>query len=449
MRKLQNRIGGGAAFRPFRWWIAVLLMVATALNYLDRQSLPMVVSELRNTIPIDDIAFSQLNFLFLLAYGLMYMGGGKIVDWLGPKVSLIIMVIWWSLANMLHGFVSGLAGLFVARFLLGLGEGGGFPGSAKVVSEWFPPKERSFAFGLFNTGSSVGAMLAPPLIAAIVLSFSWRWVFIFTGLAGFVWVGIWYFLYNHPTKSRFVTDEEKALILGTATVNTEKKPADFDINWTKLFAYRQLWGLLAAKFLIDAAWYFVIFWLPKYLADARGLDIKTIGGFAWIPYAWAGGGSFLGGWFSSYLIKKNVPLDKSRKITLGIAAALLPATLLITQSPLSLTIVFFSMAMFGHQAFSTILQTACTDLFPNKVVGAVAGLAGSAGCFGAMLFSLLAGQLVHNFGYSPVFILVGLMHPLAFLLVMLVIRRFAQVKRFQAEADLATLAIKTLDEPQS
>jgi len=410
----------------YRWWIAVLLMIATALNYLDRQSLPMLVSELRNAIPIDDIAFGQLNFLFLLAYGIMYMVGGRIIDWLGPKTGLFIMVVWWSLATVLHGLVSGLTGLFIARFLLGLGEGGGFPGSAKVISEWFPIKERSFAFGLFNTGSSIGAMIAPPLIALIVLSFSWRWVFIFTGLAGIAWAAVWYFYYVSPAEGKFGKVNDKKLIpyADSAELTTD----NFDIKWIKLFEYRQIWGVLAARFLIDSAWYFVIFWLPKYLAVTRGLDIKAIGGFAWIPYAWAGGGSILGGWFSSYIIKKGISLDKSRKITLAIASALLPATLLITQSPLGLALVFFSMAMFGHQAFSTILQTACADLFPSKVVGAVSGLAGSAGCFGAMLFSLLAGQLIHHFGYPIVFTLVGLMHPAAFLLVILVVRSFAQVR---------------------
>ena len=157
--------------KNFRWWIAVMLMLATALNYLDRQNLPMVITELRKVIPIDNVVFSKLNFMFLFAYGMMYIGGGKIIDWLGPKGGLVIMVVWWSGANMLHGLVVGVSGLFVARFLLGLGEGGGFPGAAKAVSEWFPPKERSFAFGLFNTGSSIGAMIAPPLIAFIVLSF--------------------------------------------------------------------------------------------------------------------------------------------------------------------------------------------------------------------------------------------------------------------------------------
>jgi ACS family hexuronate transporter-like MFS transporter len=414
--------------KNFRWWIAAMLMLATALNYLDRQNFPMVITELRKVIPVDDIAFSKINFMFLLAYGLMYIGGGKIIDWLGPRIGLVIMVVWWSGANMMHGMVAGLTGLFVARFLLGIGEGGGFPGSAKAVSEWFPPKERSTAFGLFNTGSAFGAMIAPPLIALIVLSMSWQWVFFLTGFAGFVWALIWYFMYQKPDRSRLVTQQEKDMIKQSIIKHTAVKSGDFDIKWTRLFTYRQLWGLLIGKFLTDAAWYFFIFWLPKYLADARGLDIKEIGYYAWIPYAMAGGGSMIGGWLSSYLIKRNVSLDMSRKICLGIAVGLMPVSLLITGSPLSLAIVFFSMAMFGHQFCSTIVQTTCTDLFPNKVVGSVSGLVGAFGSFGGMLFGLLAGQMITHLGYSPVFVMVGLMHPAAFIVILLMVRKFQMVK---------------------
>ena len=417
--------------KNFRWWIAIMLMLATALNYLDRQNLPMVVTELRKVIPIDNIVFSQINFMFLLAYGLMYIGGGKIIDWLGPKMGLVLMVMWWSGANMLHGLVAGVSGLFVARFLLGLGEGGGFPGAAKAVSEWFPPKERAFAFGLFNTGSSIGAMIAPPLIALIVVSLSWRWVFLLTGLIGFVWAVAWYFLYEHPSRSKFITPEEKLMIATSGNLVAEEKPDDFDIKWTKLFSYKQLWGVLAAKFLVDSAWFFIIFWLPKYLSDTRGLNIQGIGYYAWIPYACAGGGSLLGGWLSNFLIKKNISINKSRKISLGIATALMPVSLFITSSPLSWAIVFFSIAMFGHQFFSTLLQTICTDLFPSRVVGSVAGLAGGIGCFGAMLFSLLAGQMIQNLGYSSVFVVIGLLHPISFLLILLLVRDIKQVKPYK------------------
>ncbi len=414
--------------RHFRWWIAAMLMLATALNYLDRQNFPMVISELRKDIPVDDIAFSRINFMFLLAYGLMYIGGGKIIDWLGPRIGLVIMVVWWSCANMMHGMVAGLAGLFAARFLLGIGEGGGFPGSAKAVSEWFPPKERSTAFGLFNTGSAFGAMIAPPLIAVIVLSMSWQWVFYLTGFLGFIWALAWFLLYRKPAKSRLATQGEKDMIMKSIVEHTPVKAGKFDIKWSRLFSYRELWGLLIGKFLTDSAWYFFIFWLPKYLADARGLDIKEIGYYAWIPYAMAGCGSLFGGWLSSYLIRRNISLDRSRKICLGIACGLMPVSLLIAGSPLSLAIVFFSMAMFGHQFSSTIIQTTCTDLFPSNVVGSVAGLVGAFGSFGGMLFGLLAGQLITFAGYSPVFILVGIMHPAAFIIILLMVRKFKMVK---------------------
>jgi ACS family hexuronate transporter-like MFS transporter len=181
--------------RNFRWWIAGLLAAATALNYLDRQSLPVVVTEVQKSIPITDQQYANLQMLFLFAYGVMYAGGGKIMDWLGTRLGYAVMIVWWSAAAFLHGLVSSVLGLGAARFLLGLGEGGGFPGSAKAVSEWFPPKERSLAFGIFNTGSSVGAVVAPPLIAGIVLSLGWRWVFFFTGAAGFAWAVIWLFSY--------------------------------------------------------------------------------------------------------------------------------------------------------------------------------------------------------------------------------------------------------------
>jgi ACS family hexuronate transporter-like MFS transporter len=416
--------------KNFRWWVAILLAAATALNYLDRQSLPVVINEIKKTIPISDIDYSYLQMAFLLAYGIMYAVGGRIIDLLGTRIGYTVMIIWWSIANMLQGLVSSMLGLGVARFLLGIGEGGGFPGSAKAVSEWFPAKERSFAFGIFNTGSSIGAVIAPPLIALIAVSLSWRWVFIFFGLAGLFWAIIWFLVYNTPAKSGFVTHNEKEYIEGSNVVIKTEKGVIYEsaIRWIDLFKYRKLWGLLLIKLFSDSAWYFFIFWLPKYLGDIRNLNIKEIGYYAWIPYAFAGVGSFVGGWFSSYLIKRNLTLDASRKIALGIAAALLPVSLLITNAPLGLAIVFFSAAMLGHQFWSTIVQTLATDIFPSSIVGSVAGLMGAIGSFGALLFNLLVGILITNYGYSPVFIIAGLLHPLSFVLVLLIIKKIELVK---------------------
>ncbi len=407
-----------------RWWIAGLLAAATALNYLDRQNLPVVIGEVQKSIPITDQQYSQLQFLFLLAYGAMYAGGGKIMDVLGTRWGYAVMIAWWSMANLMQGAISSVFGLGAARFMLGLGEGGGFPGSAKAVSEWFPPKERSFAFGIFNTGSSLGAVIAPPLIAAIVLRSNWRWVFFVTGALGLIWAVVWLLVYNVPARHRMVTATERDYLKAALS----EQPTTAHVSWIGLFRYRQVWGLVLAKFLSDSAWFFFIFWLPKYLGDIRHLNIKEIGYYAWIPYAWAGAGSFIGGWLSSYLIRRALSVDASRKIALGIGAACMPASLLIATSPLALAIVFFSMAMFGHQFWSTILQTLAADMFPSKMVGAVAGLLGAAGSFGAMLFNLLVGVLLTAYhSYVLVFAISGLLHPVSFLVILLVVRRIELV----------------------
>ena len=408
--------------KNFRWWIVGLIALATAINYLDRQNLPVAIVEIKKAFPISDSQYGFINSLFLLAYGTMYAIGGRILDKMGSRVGYAIMISWWSLANVLHGLVSSVTGLGVARFLLGMGEGGGFPGSAKVVSQWFPTRERAMAFGIFNTGSSVGGAIAPPVIAIIIVLLDWRWAFIIAGASGLVWTVIWLLTYAKPARSRLVTTEERDYVeQELARENSES--ASNDIPWLGLFKYRKIRGLLTIKFFTDAAWYFFIFWLPKYLADVRDLDIKAIGAYAWIPFVFAGAGSFFGGWFSSFLIKRKYSLDLSRKIPLGIAAFLLPASLLITQASLGTALIFFGLAMFGHQCWSTLVQTLAADLYPSRIVGSVAGLMGFFGTYGAMLFSLGIGVLIENYGYNLAFILSGLFHPISFLLIFIIIRK--------------------------
>jgi ACS family hexuronate transporter-like MFS transporter len=414
--------------KNFRWWVAGLLAFATALNYLDRQTLPVVISELKKSIPIDSAQYGMINSIFLLAYGTMYAIGGRLIDILGSKKGLAIMVAWWSVSNMLHGFISSVIGLGVARFLLGIGEGGGFPGSAKAVSEWFSVKERSLAFGIFNTGSSLGAVVAPPLIALIITLFDWRWAFIVCGALGFLWLLFWLRLYSTPSKSKLITAEEKTFIeTSKEDVNDELKQKGV-VSWVSLFKYRKVWGLMLIKFLTDAGWFFFIFWLPKYLNDVRGLDIKQVGAYAWIPYAAAGLGSFLGGWLSSYLIKKNISLDMARKIPLAISAAMLPASLFIMDASFGTAIIFFCLAMFGHQCWSTIVQTLPADIFPSKIIGSVAGLMGCIGTYGAMLFSFVIGFVIEGYGYGPAFLIAGILHPISFILILIIIKKVEVVK---------------------
>lgn len=415
--------------KNFRWYIVGLVAIATAINYLDRQNLPVVISEIRKSIPISDVQFGIMNSLFLFTYGTMYAVGGRILDRFGSRIGYALMITWWSLANVLHGLVSSITGLGIARLLLGIGEGGGFPGSAKVVSEWFPARERSFAFGIFNTGSSLGAVIAPPLIAWITASLGWRWSFFITGLFGFIWAAGWLKVYALPGRNKYITTEEKKLIESSLQAESgAKDPVRHQIPWASLFRYRKVWGLLVIKFLTDAGWFFFIFWLPKYLTDVRGLNIMGIGAYAWIPYAFAGAGSFIGGWLSSFLFKRGLSLDWSRKIPLGIAAAMLPASLLIADASLNMAVLFFSMAMFGHQCWSTIVQTLAADIFPSGVVGSVSGLMGCLGMYGAMLFSFLIGFVIEAFGYNPAFLISGLLHPLSFILVFVIIRKIEFIK---------------------
>lgn len=407
--------------KDLRWWIIGLVALATAINYLDRQNLPVAISEIRKTIPVSDSEYGIINGLFLLAYGTMYAVGGRLLDILGTRTGYALMITWWSLANVLHGFMSSVFGLGIARFLLGIGEGGGFPGSAKVVSEWFPEKERSFAFGIFNSGSSVGAVVAAPVVAFIVALLDWRWAFIITGSLGLIWVLAWLWIYSAPAKSKFITHQEKKYIQTQVVEAGQNDDGKIILPWVQLFRFRKMWGLLIIKFLTDSGWFFFIFWLPKYLNDERGLNITAIGSYAWIPYAFAGAGSFIGGWLSSFLLKHNVSLDWSRKIPLGISALMLPASLMIADASFNMAIVFFSMAMFGHQFWSTIVQTLAADMFPSKVVGSVSGLMGSVGTYGAMLFSLVIGFIIQKYGYDPLFIISGILHPLSFLLVFVII----------------------------
>jgi MFS transporter, ACS family, hexuronate transporter len=294
------------------------------------------------------------------------------------------------------------------RLLLGAGEGGGFPTATRAVSEWFPTKERATAMGIINAGTAVGAVVAPPLIALILSRWNWRWIFLITGAIGLVWTLWW-------SRSYFIPDDQK---LGEAGEGESDMPAQ-RLRWIDLLRVRESWGVVSAKFLSDAAWYFYLFWLPKYLYDARGFDVKAVGMFAWIPYAAAGIGCLLGGWFSSYLVKRNCSLSAARKVALGLSAAVMPSVLLVTRVPVSWAIAIFGLAYFGQQSWSTLIMVLPTDLFPRRVVGSVAGLVGFGGAMGGIAFGQLVGYLLdHGFSYSVVFSIAGLLHVVAFAVIL-------------------------------
>ncbi len=386
-----------------RWRIALLICAAIAVSYFDRQTLPVAIKAIQVEIPVSNTQFSQLQAAFLLAYAAMYAGGGKLVDTLGTRRGFLLIMVWWSFACASHGLATSFGLLAVSRLALGLGEGGGFPAATKAVAEWFPVAERATAMGIINAGTAAGAVCAPPLIALTLSALSWRWVFFLSGAVGLLWCIWWLRDYQSPPIAA---------------------KADAHTPWIRLLSYRETWGLVLAKFLSDAAWYFYLFWLPKYLYDARGFDTKQVGAYAWIPYAASGVGCLCGGWLSSRLIQRGRSLNYSRKLALGLSAAVMPLAYFVTRTPVELAIVLFSVAFFGQQSWSTLVMILPADLFPRSAVGSVAGLVGFGGAMGGVVFGLVVGYLLdHRFGYGVVFAIVSTLHVIAFLVILLTVRR--------------------------
>lgn len=409
-----------------RWGIAATVGCAIAISYFDRQTLSLAVTSIARQIPISNTRFSELQSAFLLSYAVMYAVGGRLIDALGARAGLLLIMIVWSLACASHGLAMNFGMLMISRLLLGMGEGGGFPAATKIVAEWFPVSERSLAMGIINAGTAVGAVAAPPIVAAILLHFTWRWVFAFSGLCGLLWALWWWKRYSPPLTHPGLTENEREIVAAVARENARQPHGH--TSWFWLLSRREVLGLVTAKFLTDAAWFFYLFWLPKYLYDARGFDIKEVGLFAWIPYAAAGLGCLLGGWFSGRLIRSGLTLNTARKVTLGLSAACLPPILLVTHVPVPIALALFSLAFFGQQSWSTLVMVVPADLFPSAMVASVAGLVGFGGAMGGVLFGLVAGYLLdHGFTYSEVFTAVSTFHVIAFLWILFSIRAIRPV----------------------
>jgi ACS family hexuronate transporter-like MFS transporter len=407
-----------------RWRIAILVGAAIAISYLDRQTLPVAIKAISRDIPLTNVQFSNLQSAFLLAYAFMYAGGGKLTDALGTRRGFTVIMIFWSLACASHGLALTFTMLAISRFALGMGEGGGFPASTRAVAEWFSVNERATAMGIINGGTAVGAVVAPPLIALILLYANWRWIFLFTGAMGLLWTAWWRAAYFPPAEHPQLTEQERAKI--PLPADPAVTAVTKDIAWLDLLRFKETWGVVTAKFLSDAAWYFYLFWLPKYLYDARNFDIKAVGAVAWIPNAAAGIGCLVGGWFSSYLVRKNFSVNVARKVALGLSAAVMPLILLVARAPVAWALAIFSLAYFGQQSWSTLVMVLPTDLFPSSVVGAVAGMVGFGGAIGGIAFGELAGYLLdHGFGYSTVFQLAATFHVIAFLVILIAVPKVA------------------------
>ena len=392
---------------PRPWYFVALVTAAIAISYFDRQTLPVAIAAIQHTIPISDLQFSYLQTAFLFSYAFLYIGGGRLLDRLGTPRGFLIIMLWWSLACALHGLARTFMVLLAARFLLGMGEGGAFPAAVRVVAEWIPSEQRSTAVGIINAGTAVGSLIAPPLIGFIILRAGWRYVFFTAGAIGVAWVIWWAIAYRSNDQ--------------TLSVNTlDARLLARQLSLRELFGFRIVRTIVFAKFMSDSAWYFLLFWLPKYLYDARHFDVKQVSYYAWIPYAASGAGSFLGGALSSYLLRRGMALDRARKIALGLSAVFMPLVMLVSLVPVQMAILLFSIAFFCQQSWSGLIMTLPADIFPLSAVGTVSGLVGFGGAIGGAIFGIVAGYLLgHGFGYELLFVLVGTFHLIGFLAIVL------------------------------
>lgn len=385
------------------WYFVVLVTAAIAISYFDRQTVSVAIAAIERTIPVSNQQFSYLQTAFLLSYAAMYVGGGRLLDRVGTRRGFLLIMLWWSVACALHGLAQGFGWLLSMRFLLGMGEGGAFPAATRVVAEWIPQHQRSTAMGLINAGTAVGSVLAPPMIGALILNTGWRSVFLVAGCIGLAWTIWWALAYrsNTMTLSQNTVD---ARVLGAA------------LSFRELVSLRGVQMLVFAKFMSDSAWFFLLFWLPKYLYDARGFDVKHVSYYAWIPYAASGIGSFLGGWASAKLLQRGRSLDFARKLVLGINALTMPAVILVPFVPVSMAIFLFSLAFFSQQSWSGLIMTIPADVFPLSAVGTVSGMVGFGGSIGGAIFGVIAGSMLqHGFSYTALFSLVGTFHLIGFL----------------------------------
>ncbi len=398
--------------RNVRWYIAALLFASTVINYIDRQTLSVVAPVLTKELNISPVEYAYILQAFLLAYTLMYVLSGPLVDRWGTKVSLSVFVGWWSVANALHVFARTPFQFAACRFLLGVGEPGNYNAAARITSEWYPPKERAFINGLVNAGSAVGAIIATPLVAWLAINYGWQFAFVFTGALGFVWLAFWLWGYSLPDRHRWITVEEAAWIR-SGTV--EAAPGRRD-SFRQLWGRRDVWGLLLARFLSDPVWWFYLFWIPKYLAEKRSFTLAEIGLIAWMPYLTADVGSLLGGWVSGRLIGSGTSVLQARYIPMAASAFLMPVTIGIaytSSSAAAMALICF--ATFCHQVWKTNLMTITNDIYPVASVGSVAGIVSLGSGLGGMLFMNATGHVVEALSYDWIFIGMGFMHPAAYI----------------------------------
>lgn len=409
----------------FRWTICALLFAATTINYVDRQVIGILAPTLQRELGWTEVQYGQIVSWFSLAYGLGFLGMGRLLDRIGVRRGFAISIVAWSLAAMAHAVARTATGFSAARALLGLGESGNFPGSIKAVAEWFPKKERALATGIFNAGSNVGAVLAPLLVPWITLTWGWEWAFIATGAFGFLWLLFWLALYRDPARHPKVSRAELAYIRSDPVERVEEIP------WLRLLKHRQMWAFALGKFMTDPIWLFYLFWLPKFLDANWGIELSHLALPLIIIYVLADIGSVAGGWFSGALMARGWTVNRARKTAMLVAALCIVPTMFATHArSVWMAVAIVSVAAAAHQWWSCNLFTLTSDMFPRQAVASVVGIGGFIGMIGAVLFQRATGRILQATGsnYSVIFVVCGLAYVAAWVVIHLLVPRMRPVE---------------------
>jgi ACS family hexuronate transporter-like MFS transporter len=407
------------ALSRYRWTICALLFFATTINYIDRQVLGILAPTLQRELGWTEADYGSIVSWFTLAYAIGFLFAGRLMDRVGVRLGFTGAIVTWSCAAMAHAFAATSTGFSAARFALGLGESANFPGSIKTVAEWFPPRERAFATGIFNAGTNVGAIVTPLVVPWIALTWGWRAAFIVTGALGFIWLAFWLALYRGPAESRAA---------GSRPATGEYPIAN--IPWIKLLGYRQTWALVVGKGLTDPVWWFYLFWLPKFLDAKYGIKLGGLAAPLVVIYLIADAGSVGGGWLSAPLMRRGWSLNRARKTALLIPALLIVPTMLAPRvDGLWVAVLIVSLAAAAHQWWSANIYTLSSDMFPRRAVGSVTGIGGFSGATAGFFFQRLTGHVLqanHN-DYRPVFIFCGLAYVTAWAIIQLLVPRLEPI----------------------
>jgi ACS family hexuronate transporter-like MFS transporter len=426
----------GLKIRNYRWIILALLVSATTINYLDRQILGLLKPTLEVEFTWSETDFAFLVMAFTGAYAVGLISWGWFIDRIGTKPGYIISVAAWSIMGMLHAAARSVTGFGLARIGLGLTEAGNVPAGMKTIAEWFPKKERALATGLFNAGTSFGIIIALLIVPLILSNYGWHEVFIITGSVGFIWLLVWIFVYDVPSKHKRLTAEEYNYIHDGQKLDAEAQEEVVKIKWLKLFTYPQTWAFITGKILLDPVYWFFMFWLPSYFASTFKLNMSNLSPELMIIYTMTVLGSVGGGYFSSLLIKRGWPTLKARKTALFIFAVLELTVLsaqYATNAWMVVGILSFTLAI--HQAWSTNIFTLVVDLFPKQAVSSVTGIGAMSGAVGGMLFPLFVGYILDSYksagnligGYNLLFIICGLTYLFAWTIIHLLTRKSGTV----------------------